>query len=184
MHRSPVLRSSTVTLVLLAATGCGAHRGQHPLTMATLYAQSSAEAAASCRAVYAAARAQLDAALADRTWTAALEQDGDFEGKPPAIVLDVDETVLDNSPYEVRLIEDRTAYPEGWNAWCDQAAAEPVAGALELTRYAAERGVTVFYVTNRSSAMKSTSRSSANGKPSATRLRRVPSSRCALRFVT
>ncbi|MEM9381146.1 MAG: HAD family acid phosphatase, partial [Planctomycetota bacterium] len=34
-------------------------------------------------------------------------------------------------------------------AWSHHAAAEPVAGALELTRYAAERGVTVVYVTNR-----------------------------------
>ncbi|MEM6676072.1 MAG: HAD family acid phosphatase, partial [Planctomycetota bacterium] len=148
MQRARASHATAVALLLTAA-GCGAHRGHHPLTMATLYAQTSAESAASCRAIYAAARAQLDAALADRTWTAALEQEGDFAAKPPAIVLDVDETVLDNSPYEVRLIEDRTSYPDGWDAWCDQAAAKPVAGALEFTRFAAERGVTVFYVTNR-----------------------------------
>ena len=45
---------------------------------------------------------RLDEALADKNWTAApVEQKGDFRNLPPAVVLDVDETVLDNSPYQV-----------------------------------------------------------------------------------
>ena len=158
MHLARPSRAIVAAILLLTAAGCSAHRGHHPLTLATLYAQSSAESAANCRGVYAAARLQRDAAIADTSWTAALEQEGDFAAKPPAIVLDVDETVLDNSPYEVRLIEDRIAYPAGWEAWCNQAAAEPVAGALELTRYAAERGVTVFYLTNREARLEAGTR--------------------------
>jgi acid phosphatase len=40
---------------------------------------------------------RLDQALADKSWTAApAEQKGEFADLPPAVVLDVDETVLDN----------------------------------------------------------------------------------------
>jgi acid phosphatase len=92
----------------------------------------------------------LDRALGDPSWTAALEQTGDFADLPPAVVLDVDETVLDNSFYEARLIMQGLEYTtDTWNEWCNEAAATPVPGALEFTRYAAGKGVKVFYVTNR-----------------------------------
>ena len=54
---------------------------------------------------------RLDQALADKSWTAAPgEQKGDFANLPPAIVLDVDETVLDNSPYEVWLLKNNQSF--------------------------------------------------------------------------
>jgi 5'-nucleotidase (lipoprotein e(P4) family) len=121
----------------------------NPALLATLYAQTSSEHHASTRAIYRAAQTQLDAALKDRKWTAALEQGEKFGKKPPAIVLDVDETVLDNSPYQVKTITENLQYPAGWNEWCDAATAKPIPGALELTQYAASKGVTVFYLTNR-----------------------------------
>ncbi len=121
----------------------------NPALTATLYGQASSEHHASTRAIYMAAQVQLDKALKDRKWTAALEQGEKFGKKKPAIVLDVDETVLDNSPYQVRVIEENLQYPDGWNEWCDAGAARPVPGALEFTKYAASKGVTVFYVTNR-----------------------------------
>jgi acid phosphatase len=92
----------------------------------------------------------LDEALSDRSWTAALEQSGDFAELPPAVILDVDETVLDNSPHQARLIQKTEVFnSETWHAWCREAKALPIPGALEFTRYAADNGVTVFYVTNR-----------------------------------
>ena len=61
--------------------------------LAVTWAQTSAEADAVALTVYHAAAASLDRALADPTWTAAAEQSGDFGRLPPAIVVDVDETV-------------------------------------------------------------------------------------------
>src|SRR6185369_467898 len=76
------------------------------LLLATLWTQRSVEYKANALTVYALARIRLDEALADKSWTAApIEQKGDFANLPPAIILDVDETVLDNSPYEVWMMK-------------------------------------------------------------------------------
>jgi acid phosphatase len=92
----------------------------------------------------------LDEALADPDWTAALEQTGDFSELPPAVILDVDETVLDNSAYAARVLRHGGEYDiESWTAWCREVRATAIAGALEFTLYAAGKGVAVFYVTNR-----------------------------------
>jgi len=70
--------------------------------------------------------------------------------KPKAVVLDIDETVLDNSPSEVYLIENNVPYSdEIWKKWVKIASAKACPGALEFTKFAESKGVTVFYVTNR-----------------------------------
>ena len=126
----------------------------HESLNANLWQQTAVEYDASAAQAYRAARAALDRALADVTWTAALEQKAGFGGLPPAIILDVDETVLDNSAYNARRIAAGGRYTrETWHAWCEERAATPIAGAVELTQYAASRGVTVFYVTNRESVV-------------------------------
>lgn len=69
---------------------------------------------------------------------------------PVAVVLDIDETVLDNSPYNVDLVRKGNGYSdETWNRWCKREEATPLPGALEFTTFAADRGVEVFYVSNR-----------------------------------
>lgn len=69
----------------------------------------------------------------------------------PAIIVDIDETVLDNSPYEARLIVDGEDFTlESWGEWVQEAEAEPIAGAQEFLEKAARRGVEVFYISNRS----------------------------------
>lgn len=108
---------------------------------------------------YRLAALMLDRALVDRTWTAALEQTGEFSSKPPAVILDVDETVLDNSESEERNIREGAAYNETrWTAWCHERKATPIPGALEFTRAAAAKGVAVFYVTNRDRALEEATR--------------------------
>ncbi len=117
---------------------------------AHLWQQTAEEYRATTLQAYAAARQGLDAALADPSWTAAPEQAGDFSHLPPAIILDVDETVLDNSPYATQSIRAKRRYEEvSWHQWCREARAEAIPGAREFTQYAASRGVTVFFVTNR-----------------------------------
>ncbi|HEX8143606.1 MAG TPA: 5'-nucleotidase, lipoprotein e(P4) family [Pyrinomonadaceae bacterium] len=66
-----------------------------------------------------------------------------------AVIVDVDETVLDNSRYQAWIIKERKSYPEKWTAWINRSEAEAIPGAVEFLRYAQQRGVKVFYVTNR-----------------------------------
>jgi acid phosphatase len=101
------------------------------------------------RSVFAAAARALEEALAEPSWSA-LDQGPAAAGLRPAVIVDVDETALDNGPFEVRMArEGRRFDPAIWDAWVVAAAAEPIPGALEFTRRAAELGVRVFYVTNR-----------------------------------
>ena len=72
-----------------------------------------------------------------------------------AVIVDVDETVLDNSPYQAMTVKTRTAYePKSWHAWCEKAEAAAIPGAVEFLRYAHSRGARVFYVSNRREAEK------------------------------
>lgn len=71
--------------------------------------------------------------------------------KRPAIILDIDETVLDNSPYEARLIRDGVKYTEeSWGEWVEERSAELIPGVQEFLLEAERLGVEVFYVSNRS----------------------------------
>jgi len=70
--------------------------------------------------------------------------------KPAAVVMDIDETVLDNSPSEVYLIEHNVPFSdETWKKWVDKASAEACPGALDFVKFAESQKVEVFYVTNR-----------------------------------
>ena len=67
-----------------------------------------------------------------------------------AIVVDADETVLDNSRYQATLLKNRQNYDaRSWTDWVKRVEAEAIPGAVEFLRYAASRGVRVFYITNR-----------------------------------
>jgi 5'-nucleotidase (lipoprotein e(P4) family) len=124
--------------------------GRDPRLLALLWFQTSAEYRVLATAVYDQARQAIDRALGDPAWTAAVEQNGDFAALPPAVIVDVDETVLDNSAYEAELVVTGALHnPSAWKPWVARAEAAAVPGAVEFARYAASRGVTVFYVTNR-----------------------------------
>lgn len=158
------MRFSLLLLAALALTGCRTTQMTAPtdaLTLpypggenlhATLWTQTATEYHALALQTYATATAALDAALADSSWSAdvAQLQAGGFEALPPAVILDVDETVLDNAAYQARLIRDGGAYSsDTWKAWVDEEAATAVPGALAFTRAADSLGVAVIYVTNR-----------------------------------
>lgn len=117
---------------------------------ATLWVQSSAEYRASALQTYATARRMLDAALADPKWTAEPQQTEGFATKPPAVILDLDETAIDNSAFEARVIRKGTTFDNKlWEEWIAESSAEAVPGAAEFLAYAKSRGVTPFYITNR-----------------------------------
>ena len=117
--------------------------------LSVLYAQSSAEYEASNIQTYVNAKSALDRALNDVTWTAATEQKDNFENKPPAIILDIDETVLNNVPFQARSIMDGQSYPTGWLDWMLEESSDAVAGVSGFLEYAQSKGVKIFYVTNR-----------------------------------
>lgn len=75
--------------------------------------------------------------------------------KPRAIVVDLDETILDNSPAEGMYLKNRVNFNQkDWTEWINRAEATAVPGAVEFLRYATSRRVTVFYITNRNEAQK------------------------------
>ena len=149
-------RKSLFLALLLAVLSAGAVRAQdvppaHDLLLANLWIQRAVEYKANALTVYALARIRLDEALSDRNWTAAPgEQTGDFQNLPPAVVLDVDETLLDNSKYQVWLMRaDQSFSTKSWNQFCAAQISAAIPGAVEFTKYAESKGVKVFYVTNR-----------------------------------
>ncbi len=150
-HRFPSRESLLLAAALTALSGgCASVPSARPNLDATLWVQTAAEYDAVARSVYVAALAELPTLLADSARSAVLEQVGDFSALPPAVILDVDETVLDNSPYQARLLVSGNSYgSESWAVWVDERIAEAVPGALEFTTGAEALGITVFYVTNR-----------------------------------
>lgn len=127
----------------------------HENLNAVLWVQTALEFEAAALQAYRLAQLQLDAALAEPSWTAAIEQKGDGSKLPPAVILDVDETVLDNSFYQARMVRDNTPYSAAtWDPWVMEGKATAIPGASEFTQYAAKKGVTVFYITNRTANLE------------------------------
>jgi len=106
--------------------------------MSTLFQQKAAEMRAISYQAYNLATLRLDNELK----MAGLS-------KTLAVVVDIDETVLDNSPFEAKSILENSNYPKFWSEWCDLAQAKAIHGAVEFLSYAESKGVEVFYITNR-----------------------------------
>lgn len=154
MNRLTKKLSLSISVIIFAITftACSSSSTlQHPTTSATLWTQNAAEYQALTTSVYRTASSNLLLAKEDSYWTAYPEQEDDELRKlPPAIILDVDETVLDNSPFQARIIEQGSSFDlEQWNDWVMEAKADAVAGAVEFTKRANEEGIAVFYLTNR-----------------------------------
>ena len=122
---------------------------QEQSMLSVLYVQTSTEFAANNIQTFNNASKALDMALKDKTWTAALEQKNNFSSKKPAIIMDVDETVLDNSSFQSRTILSGLSYPNGWAKWVNESNASAVEGVYEFLHYANDSDVKIFYVTNR-----------------------------------
>ncbi len=150
--------------LIVAAASCGAVQAQelapNDNLNAVLWTQRSVEFKGNAMTVYALAKIRLDQALADKKWTAApVEQKGDFANLPPAVVLDVDETVLDNSAYQVWNIKAGTSFNlKTWNEFCDAKISRAIPGSVEFTKYAESKGVKVFYVSNRDATVEKSTR--------------------------
>src|SRR3546814_8845080 len=141
---------------------------------AVLWVQTSAEYRAAAETVYRAATDQLDAALAQAHWDALLPSDrdnaGDTASLKPAVIMDIDETVLDNSPYQARLIRDQAQYSDPtWDLWVAETKAKAVSGVVDFAKSATAKGVTILYVSNRAVHLKDATLANqkAGGRPEA-----------------
>lgn len=152
---APAATAATPTSATVAAPAAVPCNPSLALINGVLWAQSSAEHDAATMGIYANARRALDAALADPTWVGADEETANDPAQPPAIVLDLDETAIDNAPNEVRAIRLGKTFDESsWKQWVNEAAAGAIPGAAEFLAYAKSRGVTPFYVSNRDYSAK------------------------------
>jgi len=122
----------------------------HENLNAVLWFQRAAEYEASLLATYANASRALAVARRSPHFSAALEQPNPPPGLRPAVVVDIDETILDNSPYQARLILNGGSFEEpSWRAWCNERQAKAIPGALNFAQAASLNGVEIFYVSNR-----------------------------------
>jgi acid phosphatase len=141
--------------MLMVHCGGGANdsiQQTHELLNAVLWMQASAEYEVACLQSFALARRNLAEALADSEWTAIREQQDapNLRRLPPAVIVDVDETVLSNSRFDARTVTLDTQYdPALWDEWVAKSNAEPIPGSVRFVEYAGARGVEVFFVTNR-----------------------------------
>jgi acid phosphatase len=152
------LRRAALPAVLLLAA-CTTPPPADTSLDAVLWMATSAERAGLCLQAFHAAQAALQRALVDPTWSACLEQGPDAAGKPPAIIADVDDTLLDTSGFNRLLALGGAGFePGAYAAWAEQAEAPALPGAADFLRDAAARGVTVFYLTNRGATLREATR--------------------------
>lgn len=112
-----------------------------------IWQQNAAEYRALCYQAFNLAKLRLDYFL----------ENSEATDKKPAIISDIDETLLDNSPYNAKMIERDVDYKqEDWKKWTDHATARAIPGAVEFFNYAKSKGVEIFYVTNRHISEKET----------------------------
>lgn len=106
-----------------------------------VWQQNAGEFKALCYQAYNAARQMVD------------QEKAKPHSKPLAIITDVDETILDNSPYAVRQAELGNEFDiKSWTEWTAKGQAVAYPGSIAFFNHAAIRNVEVFYITNRAEA--------------------------------
>lgn len=110
---------------------------------AYLWFQTSGEFRALCYQAYNLAKMKLDRELANK------------HNRKRAVVLDIDETVLDNSFSGADEIQRRENWQqESFNKWVAKKSAVGIPGAREFLQYAVSRQVEVIYISNRLTTQK------------------------------
>lgn len=137
------LSCSTASLAQAPATAPQNQSASEYQEGAILWTQASGERNALCYQSFALARMVLDRDLRMNRRSR----------QRRAVVVDIDETVMDNSAFQATLLKNGQVYSAGsWTNWVNRREATAIPGAVEFLRYAASRGVRVFYITNRKQA--------------------------------
>ena len=107
------------------------------LIMSTLWQTTSAEYRALAYQAYNIARLRLDEDLKIKRL------------QKRAIIVDADETVLDNSPFEISIIVDSAEYYKDFDNWVASAQCKAIPGSVEFLSYAYRNGCDIYYISNR-----------------------------------
>ena len=147
--------SVLVVLGLLLVSSLDPETGPHENLNAVTWMQQAVEYQAAVRQTFVAATRSLEQTLSleGEKNRRGVGDDGGRTGVrlPPAIISDLDETLLDNSPYQARLIAEGVSHSsERWRQWVEEKAATALPGALEFLKRAKELQVRIYYVSNRS----------------------------------
>jgi 5'-nucleotidase (lipoprotein e(P4) family) len=149
------MKPSTIAGIVLAAwlplaAAAPLPVDQRELLGGVLWMQQAPEARLATLSIFRNATEHLKKAIAAPD-SAAVEQRGvDTAGLPPAVIVDVDETMLDNSPFEAHMVREGAPFDEAaWARWIGLRGAAAVPGALDFARAADRAGARIFYVTNR-----------------------------------
>jgi 5'-nucleotidase (lipoprotein e(P4) family) len=143
--RSGELRATALSLTLVVF-GCGSHAPPHPPAASTAlsvpesirWVQRSAEHTAAFVQTYRLAAQYVEQQAAGR-------QSGSW-----GVVLDADETILDNSQYQIERFRAGLGFTqESWTAWVRRREATPLPGAARFLSRVRELGGAVAVVTNR-----------------------------------
>jgi 5'-nucleotidase (lipoprotein e(P4) family) len=140
------------TVVTRPAGRAAAHVAANDNLNAVAWSQTAIEHDMIYLQTYRDAQSRLLTALHDQHWDALGKADriAALKGLKPAVILDVDETALDNSPFAARMVKSGAEYNEAdWAAWCKEVRARALPGAVEFTQFAAKHGVAVIYISNR-----------------------------------
>ncbi|WP_338805812.1 HAD family acid phosphatase [Pseudomonas chlororaphis] len=141
---------ASACLLASALVGCQQRPPANDQLDAVLWTQTSIEHELIYRQVFADATRQLDVALAHPDWDALPLPPRKLAGLPPAVIVDIDETLLDNIPLNARDIRHNQTYSyDRWNLWVEQAKAQALPGAVAFLQAARQRGVKAYYLTNR-----------------------------------
>jgi len=140
--------SSTVFVCLLSLSACVKAPAEHDPSkdLGLIWVKQSAEYVANTRQVYQSATMALPGFVEDASWSALPTQENAAH-LPPAIVLDVDETVVSNVDFQ--LTYERPYANWKRDEWTRRTEAMPVPGVKEFIDAARAQGVSVFFVTNR-----------------------------------
>ena len=111
-----------------------------------LWVRDSAEYRAVSRQVYRAASMALPDLIADETWSA-IPYQTNAEKLPPAIIMDIDQTLVNGIDFQLAHEPPFTA--EKFDDWNASHVAIPVPGAPEFVKLARASGARVFFLTNR-----------------------------------
>jgi acid phosphatase len=137
----------TVCFVVSFAACAKAPAGHAPdKDLGLLWVKHAAEYDAITRQVYGFAQRDLQRFVDDTSWSAMPEQEN-AANLPPAIILDVDETVLSNVDFQLTF--ERPFANQKLDDWSKSRDATPVAGLLEFATAAQNAGVELFFLTNR-----------------------------------
>ncbi|MGH7524532.1 MAG: 5'-nucleotidase, lipoprotein e(P4) family [Gemmatimonadales bacterium] len=152
-------------IILLATAGCGGHHPLPPSPTPNAGASATADDRNDIRWFRASAEYRGIAIEVYRAAAARLpELTRDLDRGKWAVILDADETVLDNSLNERRLADRHATFSEAeWTTWVRERAATAIPGAVDFTRRVHALGGRIAIVTNRADSLCQPTRENLRG---------------------